>query len=74
MNNDPKERQRIEQELKNLQATRNQYANARDRSRDLAKHYGNNHPTGQHAEREAEEYNRKIERLDRDISSLTSRL
>jgi len=74
MNNDPRERRRIEQELKNLQSTRNQFVYERDKKRELAKHYGSSHPTGQHAEREADEYNKKIEKLDREISNLTSRL
>lgn len=74
MNNGPRERQRIEQELKNLQATRDQYVRSRDRDRETARHYGSDHPTAKISENRAKDYDEKIARLDREISNLTSRL
>lgn len=74
MSIDPRERERLMRDLKNLQATRDQFVRSRDRERDLAKHYGSDHPTAKIAERQVKDYEEKISRLDREISAITSRL
>jgi len=74
MNTDPRERERLMQELKNLQATRGQYIRERDKERETAKHYGSDHPTAKISENRAKSYDEKITRLDREISSVASRL
>jgi uncharacterized protein involved in exopolysaccharide biosynthesis len=74
MNTDPKERERLMRELKNLQATRDQLVQSRDRERELVRHYGSDHPTAKIAENKVRDCDEKITRLDREISSVTSRL
>ena len=74
MNIDPRERDRLMRELKNLQGSRDQLVHERDRQRDMAKHYGSDHPTAKIAENKVKEYDERIARLDREISNITSRL
>jgi hypothetical protein len=74
MSIDPKERERLMRDLKNLQAIRDQFTRARNRAKETAKHYGADHPTAKISENQAKDYDEKIARLDREISAITSRL
>ena len=71
---DSRERERLTRDLKNLQATRDQFARSRDRAREIARHYGSDHPTAKISENQAKDYDEKITRLEREISAITSRL
>ncbi len=68
------DKEKIKNEINNLQRIKNQHTHERNERKDTARRYGSSHPTGQHAEQDAQEYDRKIDQLDRQISDLMRKL
>jgi len=66
--------ERIKSEINDLQRMKNQHTHERNERKDTARRYGNSHSTGQHAEKDVQEYDKKIEQLDRQISDLMRKL
>jgi hypothetical protein len=74
MSIDPSERARLTLELRNLQATLDQFIQSRDEAKKTAIQYGGDHPTAKISEKQAKDYDLLIVRFKREISDIKSRL